>query len=247
LRRRGITAVDIVALSHPHPDHLNGLLRVVDRFAVGALWTSGDDGKNPDYGRLVSAARARGVTLAPPVATRLGPLEIQPLGPWVGERIGPPPGMSVNDASLVLRLAYGGRAVLFPGDLEGAGEGELVGRGIVGQAINADILKVPHHGSRTSSSAELLDATHPTLAVASLGWQNRFHFPARPVLDRYAARDVRLLRTDLHGAVTVTIGPTGKVSVQCQRGCPFPPTGAASMLGDREGPRLPDAGHAAGL
>jgi competence protein ComEC len=127
--------------------------------------------------------------------------------------------MSVNDASLVLRLAYGGRAVLFPGDLEGAGEGELVGRGSVGQAINADVLKVPHHGSRTSSSAELLDATQPTLAIASLGWQNRFHFPARPVLDRYAARGVRLLRTDLHGAVTVTISGAGALSVQCQRGC----------------------------
>ena len=92
----------------------------------------------------------------------------------------------MNDASLVLRLAFAGRAVLFPGNLEADGEGELCGRRSLGQTVRSDVLKVPHHGSRTSSSDELLDAVEPELAVISLGWRNRFHFPAPEVLARYA-------------------------------------------------------------
>jgi len=224
LRARGITHLDLVALSHPHPDHLNGLHRILERFSVGALWTSGDGGRNPEYDRLLATARAHGVLLPVPALSPLGPVRLTPLGPWINdgidERIGVPPGLGVNDASLVVRADFGGRGVLFPGDLEADGEGELAGRAALGGAIAADVLKVPHHGSRTSSSAELLDAVRPSLAVISLGWQNRFHFPGVEVVARYAARGVRLLRTDRDGAVTVTITPAGAINVRCERGCP---------------------------
>jgi competence protein ComEC len=222
LRARGIGRVDLVALSHPHPDHLNGLRRILRRFPVAALWTSGDDGRNPEYGHLLEIARAGGVPTPVPAQGALGGARLEPQGPFVrdGERdvIGPPAGLSVNDASLVLRLTFAGRAVLFPGDLEADGEGELVGRRALGQAVSADILKVPHHGSRTSSSDELIDAVHPTFAVISLGWRNRFHFPAAEVLERYAERGTTVLRTDRDGAITVTIAPDGRVSVTCERG-----------------------------
>ncbi|HTA18331.1 MAG TPA: ComEC/Rec2 family competence protein [Polyangia bacterium] len=226
LRARGITRVDLVALSHPHPDHLNGLRRVLRRFPVGALWTSGDDGHNPEYGHLLALARAGGVPTPVPADAPLGAARLTPLGPFVysataaREVIAPPPGLSVNDASLVLRLSFAGRAVLFAGDLEADGEGELVGRRAVGQDVAADVLKVPHHGSRTSSSAELIDAVRPTLAVMSLGWRNRFHFPAAEVVARYAARGADVLRTDRDGAVTITIARDGRVGVACERGCP---------------------------
>jgi competence protein ComEC len=219
LRARGITRLDLVALSHPHPDHLNGLRRILRRFPVGALWTSGDDGHNPEYAHLLELARARGVPTPVPVSAALGGARLEPLGPFLGDAIGPPPGLTVNDASLVLRLDFGGRAVLFPGDLEADGEGELVGRRDVGQRVAADVLKVPHHGSRTSSSGELLQAVDPRLAVMSLGWRNRFHFPAAEVLARYAARGSRVLRTDRDGAVTVTIDAEGALAATCERGC----------------------------
>jgi competence protein ComEC len=230
LRARGICRVDLVVLSHPHPDHLNGLRRILRRFPTGALWTSGDDGRNPAYADLLALARAGGVPTPVPAPRPLGAARLEPLGPFVaragaadgGDVIGPPPGLSVNDASLVLRLEMAGRAVLFPGDLEADGEGELVGRRAVGQRVAADVLKVPHHGSRTSSGEELVDAVRPALAVISLGWRNRFHFPAAEVLDRYAARDVAVLRTDRDGAVTVTIEPDGGVSARCERRCGAP-------------------------
>jgi competence protein ComEC len=80
-------------------------------------------------------------------------------------------------------------------------------------------LKVPHHGSRTSSSAELLDAVRPGLAVISLGWKNRFNFPSPEVLGRYRARQVRVLRTDRDGAVTVRVTPQGELATTCAREC----------------------------
>jgi competence protein ComEC len=224
LRARGIVRLDLVALSHPHPDHLNGLQRVLQRFPVARLWTSGDDGHNPEYARLIRTARQRGVALPVPARMQLGALAIAPLGPWLDDHIGVPDGLGVNDASLVVRLDFAGRGVIFPGDLEADGEGELAGRRALGDPIASDVLKVPHHGSRTSSSLELLDAVAPSLAVISLGWQNRFHFPTPGVIARYAARGTWVLRTDRDGAVTVTIDPAGRIAVTCMRGCPTTPT-----------------------
>jgi competence protein ComEC len=220
LRARGIGRLQIVALSHPHPDHLNGLFRILDRFAVGAFWSSGDDGRNPEYRRLIDLARQRGIPTPEVAPTALGGARVDPLGPFIDDHIGAPVGLTVNDASLVLRVAFAGRALLFPGDLEADGEGELVGRRALGQVVAADILKVPHHGSRTSSSDELLEAVAPKLAVISLGWHNQFHFPAPEVLARYAAGRARVPRTDRDGAITVTIAPDGTLAVRCERGCP---------------------------
>jgi len=225
LRARGITRLDLVILSHPHPDHMGGLPRILDRFPVAVLWSSGDDGHDPRYRALVDQARRHGAALPEPARLERGGLSLVPLGPFVtdargAERIGPPEGTTVNDASLVVRASFGGRALLFTGDLEANGEGELTGRRAVGQAVTADALKVPHHGSRTSSSAELLDAVQPRWAFMSLGWRNRFHFPNPEVLARYAARGIRVLRTDRDGAVTLTIASDGQMRISCMRGCP---------------------------
>ena len=92
LRARGISRLDLVALSHPHPDHLNGLLRVLQRFPVGAFWSSGDDGHNPEYRRLVALAAARGVATPEVTPRALGGARVAPLGPFLGGRSPPPPG-----------------------------------------------------------------------------------------------------------------------------------------------------------
>jgi competence protein ComEC len=230
LRARGITRLQIVALSHPHPDHLNGLLRILQRFPVDVFWSSGDDGRNPEYRHLLSLARANQIPTPAVTARSLGGAQVQPVAPFVDGAIGPPAGLTVNDASLVLRVAVGAHAVLFPGDLEADGEGELAGRPAVGDVVAADVLKVPHHGSRTSSTGELLDAVAPRVAIMSLGWRNQFHFPAPEVLARYAARGIRTLRTDRDGAVTVALTADGRIDIQCARGCAQPTVDGAEHL-----------------
>lgn len=219
LRARGITRLEVVALSHPHPDHMNGLARVLRRFEVGALWTSGDGGRNPEYGRLLELARARGVDLPVPRRSALGPVAVTPCGPFVGDRIGAPPGLGVNDSSLSLRVAYAGRSLLFAGDLEADGEAELAARSTIGLPVASEVLKVPHHGSRTSSTPELLDAVAPRLAVFSLGRGNRFHFPNPGVVRRYRERGIDVLRTDLCGAVTVVVHADGAMEATPMRDC----------------------------
>ncbi len=218
LRRRGIPSLDLVVLSHPHPDHLNGLLRVISRFEVKTLWTSGDDGRNPVYRQFIELARQRGVAMPTPHPLFRDGLAMVPVAPWVDDRIAAPPDTGVNDASLVVHVSFGERAVLFSGDIEEDGEAELLGRARLGVPVAAEIIKVPHHGSRTSSSAELLAAVRPRLAVISLGRGNRFGFPRPEVLARYAGGGVRVLRTDQVGAVTVFLGPAPG-DATCVRGC----------------------------
>jgi competence protein ComEC len=111
-----------------------------------------------------------------------------------------------NNQSMVLRLAYRGAAILFTGDIEAKGERELIA---TGADPHAAILKVPHHGSKTSSSPELLAAVRPQVAVISLGYHNRFHFPASAVVERYRKAGARVLMTDESGQVSAAVGRRG--------------------------------------
>ncbi len=128
----------------------------------------------------------------------VGGVTLRCVGPLAGAKE-----LKENNSSMVLRLSYGRYAVLFPGDLEAKGERELIASGA---DLRATILKVPHHGSHTSSTAELTAAVHPAVAVVSLGYHNRFHFPADEVLQRYRDAGVTILRTDEDGAISADVG-----------------------------------------
>jgi competence protein ComEC len=219
LRARGITALDLVILSHPHPDHMNGLLRILQRFSVGALWTSGDDGNNPVYRTLMALAHEHHVATPPPTQLVRDGLIVTPLGPWFDGRIGVPPGLGTNDASLVVRLSYSGQRMLLAGDIGEEGEAELLDGRSAGTDLGCDVLKMPHHGSRHASGDGFLDAVSPRLAVASAGKFNRFGLPSPAALNRYARRDISVLRTDRDGAVSLTVDASGNLRAACSRGC----------------------------
>jgi competence protein ComEC len=110
-----------------------------------------------------------------------------------------------NNSSMVLRLIFGNASILFTGDIESAGERALLASG---GDLRATILKVPHHGSATSSTALFIAAVHPAAAVISDGYLNNFHFPSPAVVERYLAAGSILMRTDLDGAVMVDATPT---------------------------------------
>jgi competence protein ComEC len=116
---------------------------------------------------------------------------------------------SVNDASIVLEVGWAGRRILLTGDIEHAGERALVAGGGLRAA---DVLKVAHHGSRTSSTPAFVRAARPAVAVVSVGAENRYGHPAPEVETRWRGAGACVLRTDVCGAVSVSVGADGSIA-----------------------------------
>jgi len=203
LRDRRRAALAAVVLSHPHPDHFTGLVSGLDGVRVGALWDTGQGERESvrgGYATLLATMRGRHVPILRPESLcgrrTLGGAIVDVLAPCPG----PTPDRGPNDNSIVVRLQYGSRAFLFVGDSEHAAEGDLVALGR--DRIRADVLKVGHHGSRTSSTEPFVAAVAPEFAVISVGVRNRFGHPHPNTLATLKKAGVKTFRTDADGAVT---------------------------------------------
>jgi competence protein ComEC len=233
----GHARIDRAILSHPHPDHYLGLAGI--EAPIDELWTADErDGNGirarapasplgvprpaapalPGFAAIAAELAARGTRLVhPPLGvTRQAGVELVVWAPRYQPAPGAPVGCAadpvrtINDNSLVIALGYRGRTILFTGDLEAEGEDELVAAGLG----HADVVKVPHHGSPTSSTAGLVAATHPGLAVISCGRGNAFGFPSPDVVGRWRAAGAGVARTDTDGAITVTIDAAGALAIE---------------------------------
>lgn len=206
LRARRRERLDVVVLSHPHPDHFGGLLSVVRGVEVGEIWDTGQgalDGAGPVYAELLRLAKERRIPVLGPATLcsgvrRFGAAEVHTLAPCPGIVRG----RGANDNSFVLRISLARRSFLFMGDAEAVEERELVAA--YGVRLRSDVLKVGHHGSRTSSSEQLLSLVAPSLATVSCGVRNRFGHPVPLVMARFVEHGVRALRTDRDGAIQIT-------------------------------------------
>ncbi len=196
---RSIRRIDFVALSHAHQDHIGGLTAILDGFDVGELWT-GVTPKGPAWNDLSAKARARGVPVKPlhqGDVRNIGGVSLEVLAPSPDYAPGAQPR---NNDSLALRLAYGRRSFLLTGDIEKQVERELAASG---RLSHSDVLKVAHHGSRTSSTSELLDAVRPVFAVISAGYENSYGHPHPDILNRIWDHGAYVLRTDRLGLITI--------------------------------------------
>jgi competence protein ComEC len=209
LWRRKIAHVDTLVLSHPDFDHFGGLDFLVKAFSPGALWWNGAPGHGVSFEGFWSDVRARGpppALVARGLHGDIGGVDVRVLHPRRAT------GGSDNDRSLVLQLRYGPVSLLLPGDLEAEGEHELIVAERAGLA--STILAVPHHGSRTSSTPAFVGAVSPHMAIISCGYHNRFGMPHARVLEEYRRRGIEVRRTDLDGALLLTIDAAGHVSIE---------------------------------
>ncbi|UCC66982.1 MAG: DNA internalization-related competence protein ComEC/Rec2 [Deltaproteobacteria bacterium] len=204
LWERRILRVDYLVLTHPQPDHYKGLIFVAQHFRAREFWHNGAVNPAASYRRLMHVIREKGIKMV-----RVGDGFSRSIGEALVEVLHPPDGWMprgsqqrrwINNNSVVLKISFGDHSLLFTGDIEKAGEARLLR---AGKGIRAQLVKVPHHGSRTSSTYYFVREVSPLYAVISLGFKNPFHFPSQRVVDRYEGLGCRVLRTDLDGAITV--------------------------------------------
>ncbi|OGA67315.1 MAG: DNA internalization-related competence protein ComEC/Rec2 [Betaproteobacteria bacterium RIFCSPLOWO2_12_FULL_68_20] len=204
LRSVGLARLDAMVLSHDASDHIGGARSVLENFEVDTLASS-----------LAARHPLHAFAPATPRCARGTAWE------WDGVRFeflhpAQEAGASKrrNDLSCVLRVAAPGGSMLLAGDIERAAEAALLERG--GASLKANVVLVPHHGSRSSSSPEFVAAVTARWAVVSAGYRNRFGHPRPEVLERYRLAGTAILRTDLDGAVTVRLAPS-RVEAHAER------------------------------
>jgi competence protein ComEC len=208
-------AIDYMVNSHSHPDHLQGLLFLLENLEVRKVWDNGErDTESPLVQKMLEMAwdrveaRGQGSSVQEVEGVEIEflhpPMEKEKRFPFWG-----------NDASLVIRLSYGEVSFLFCGDVESLGEQEILK---AGGNLKSTVIKVPHHGSKSSSTPDFLEAVRPQFAVFTVRGGARPRLPNPGVLERYEAMGTKVLRSDRDGAITfVTDGKELKVQTFLKR------------------------------
>lgn len=198
---RGVRRIDVVVMTHADPDHCGGLPAVLQTLRVGRLWISSHHLREPCAAGLFDLAVRRRIAVVP--IDRRPPGEAGELRVSVFAAEPPFRRSAANNGSLVLRIEGEGRSLLLTGDLERQGEFQLLET--APGMVRCDILKVPHHGSASSSSEALIRRARPRLALVSAGRNNRFGHPTREVLERLERAGARIYRTDLDGTIRLRV------------------------------------------
>jgi len=210
LWRKRITEIDIVVLTHPHPDHINGLIFILSNFRIKEIWANSDFSRSEYYEKLIKIISKKEIIYRQvsddfqPI--KINNVDINILNPE--KQLEPEVKSSVsrefeeeNNNSIVLKMTYGNVSFLFPGDICVSAENRLI---VSEHNVQSQVLFVPHHGGYSSSSLPFLKKVLPEIAVICCGQDNIYKFPYSEVINRFELLGTKILRTDKNGAITIT-------------------------------------------
>lgn len=201
LRRKGINEIDLLILTHPHLDHLEGLLPILKEFKVDMVLDSGLLCDSSEYKEFISLILEKGISYHKAKAGDnfifSNNLEIFLLNPLYDSDFYEE--SDFNNASIVVKLFYKNADFLFTGDIEEAAEKKLL---VWQNILQSDILKVAHHGSSTSTNLEFLDKVNPNIAVITVG-KNHFGHPSQKIIERLEDKNIQIYQTDEDGTVII--------------------------------------------
>ncbi|QQG42616.1 MAG: MBL fold metallo-hydrolase [Candidatus Giovannonibacteria bacterium] len=196
--------IDVVVLTHPHADHVSGLIEVLEKYDVGMLIESGADYHTAEakiFEKMVKEKNIKKIIIERPVGLNFynnAVLRfIYPEESFLGKTL-----KNVHDSALISELDFNGKKILFMSDAEKNIEKRLADEGKIG---DVDVLKTGHHGSKTSSNDFFLAAAKPEYAVISVGARNRYGHPHQQTLSNLEAIGAKIFRTDLDGTITLEI------------------------------------------
>ncbi len=230
LQNQNITYLDYVVCTHAHEDHVGGLSAPMATLKVGAVYAPQTGADTKVYQNFVTKAEEQGLTIQHPEpgsSLKLGSSRIDFFGP-IHENAD-----DLNNTSVVLKITYGDTAFLFTGDAEREAEQDILD---AGYDLSADVLKVGHHGSDSSTSYPFLREVMPQYAVISVGKDNTYGHPTEEVLSRLRDADVTVYRTDLQGdIIAASDGQTVSIQTKKNETVPTNPTEPTQQPDTAEG------------
>ena len=199
LWKKGIKRIDYLVLTHAHPDHFYGLHSVVNNFKIKEFWEAYSPQDNQNYKDFKAGFSPSTIyhRVYQGIQKTINDVSVNVLFPIKDDFI---VRSAHNRQSIVVRIEYKKLAFLLTGDIETKSEEKIINSD---QALKSQILKSPHHGSRTSSSWPFLEAVTPEIVVITVGRNNFYQLPHKEVLERYKQFRLKVFRTDIHGAVEI--------------------------------------------
>ncbi|ADZ19997.1 competence protein ComEC [Clostridium acetobutylicum] len=211
LKNQNVQKIDYLVLTHPHEDHIGGADEVINNFNIGTIYMPNVATNTQTYKDVIQAMRNKGLTATNPVVGstfKVGSANCIVYGPINTNS------ENLNTYSIVIKLTYGNNKFMFTGDAQSSNEQDMINAGF---DLSADVLKVGHHGSHTSSSQDFLNAVNPKYAVISCGLGNDYGHPHKVTMDKLEAMNIPVYRTDENGTIVCT-SDGNNISFNCEPG-----------------------------
>lgn len=209
LKKIGVNRIKYMIATHPHEDHIGGLQGALDTCSVENVFCSADRYDSKVFEIFNQKVKKQGLVITVPHAGdtfKLGTAEVEILGPISESE-------DVNNNSIVLKITHGANSFLYMADAENAEEDDIIASG---RDISANVIKVGHHGSYSSTSWELLDAVKPKYAVVSVQYDNQYGHPSNTVMGRIRSQGTEIYRTDEHGNI-VAVSENNEITIACDK------------------------------